>query len=61
MRYAAVQSRGALSQEKRTVKRLYGWAFLVRALVGFLAYALTIYADLPITDRLALGRELSTC
>lgn len=58
MRYAAVQSRGALSQEKRTVKRLYGWAFLVRALVGFLAYALTIYADLPIVEDARFYEEM---
>ncbi len=34
----------------RTAKRLYGWAFIIRALVGFLAYVLTIYGDLPIVE-----------
>jgi len=50
MRSASVQARDAASVEKRTVARLYGWALLVRVLVGFLAYALTIYADLPIVE-----------
>ena len=35
---------------RRTTRRLYGWAFVIRALVGFLAYALTIYGDLPIVE-----------
>ena len=35
---------------RRTARRLYGWAFVIRALVGFLAYALTIYGDLPIVE-----------
>ena len=36
--------------DRRTARRLYGWAFVIRALVGFLAYALTIYGDLPIVE-----------
>ena len=50
MRKAVLRVRTAAAIEKRTVARLYGWAFLVRVLVGFLAYALTIYADLPIAE-----------
>jgi hypothetical protein len=50
MRNASVQARDAASIEKRTAARLYGWALLVRVLVGFLAYALTIYADLPVVE-----------
>ena len=38
--------------------RLYGWAFLVRALVGFLAYALTIYADFPIVEDARFYEEM---
>jgi len=40
------------------VTRLYGWAFLVRALVGFLAYALTIYADFPIVEDARFYEEM---
>ena len=50
MRNTAVRARTAAGTEKRNVAQLYGWAFLVRALVGFLAYALTMYADLPIVE-----------
>lgn len=44
--------------EKRTVARLYGWACLVRVLVGFLAYALTLYADLPIVEDARFYEEM---
>ena len=50
MRNAAVRTRAAAATEKRTVTRLYGWAFLVRVLVGFLAYALTVYSDFSIVE-----------
>jgi len=46
----AVRPRTSSRTEKRSVTRLYGWAFLVRVLVGFVAYALTMYADLPIVE-----------
>jgi len=39
-----------VAMDRRTAKRLYGWGFVIRALVGFLAYALTIYGDLPIVE-----------
>jgi len=48
----------AVTTEKRTVARLYGWAFLVRVLVGFLAYALTVYADLPIVEDARFYEEM---
>jgi hypothetical protein len=50
VRSAAFRARTDGMTEKRTVARLYGWAVLVRVLVGFLAYALTLYADLPIVE-----------
>jgi hypothetical protein len=53
-----VRARTVAAIEKRTVARLYGWAFLVRALVGFLAYALTIYADLPIVEDARFYEEM---
>jgi hypothetical protein len=42
--------RGVSDPEARTNWQLYRWAFLVRVLVGLLAYALTIFADLPIVE-----------
>jgi hypothetical protein len=50
MRNPAVLAHIAAVTEKRTVARLYGWAVLVRVLAGFLAYGLTLYADLPIVE-----------
>jgi hypothetical protein len=58
MRNTAFRARTAAATEKRTVARLYGWAFLVRALVGFLAYALTVYADLPIVEDARFYEEM---
>ncbi len=58
MRDAAVRPRGAALSEKRTLTRLYRWAFLVRLLVGLLAYALTLYADLPIVEDARFYEEI---
>jgi hypothetical protein len=58
MMNTAVRARTTASTEKRTVARLYGWAVLVRVLVGFLAYALTIYADLPIVEDARFYEEM---
>ncbi len=58
MRNAAVRARSAAETEKRTVARLYGCAFLVRVLVGFLAYALTVDADLPIVEDARFYEEI---
>ena len=58
MRNSAVRARTAAAIEKRTVTQLYGWAFLVRVLVGFLAYALTVYADLPIVEDARFYEEM---
>jgi hypothetical protein len=58
MRNAAVRARTSAATEKRTVTRLYGWAALVRVLVGFLAYALTMYADLPIVEDARFYEEM---
>jgi hypothetical protein len=58
MRNPAVRARPGAVTEKRTVARLYGWALLVRVLVGFLAYALTIYADLPIVEDARFYEEI---
>src|SRR5262249_25552091 len=55
---AAVQGRTAVAAEKRTVAQLYRWACLVRVLVGFLAYALTLYADLPIVEDARFYEEM---
>jgi hypothetical protein len=38
--------------------QLYRWAFVVRVLVGFLAYALTLYADLPIVEDARFYEEI---
>ncbi len=58
MRNAAVWARTTTATEKRTVARLYGWALLARVLVGFLAYALTLYADLPIVEDARFYEEM---
>jgi len=44
--------------ERRALTQLYRWAFLVRVLVGFLAYALTVYADLPIVEDARFYEEI---
>ena len=38
--------------------RLYSWAFLVRVVVGLLAYALTLYGDLPIVEDARFYEEM---
>ena len=58
MRNAAVRARTAGATEQRTVARLYGWALLVRVLVGLLAYVLTLYADLPIVEDARFYEEI---
>ena len=58
MRNGAVRPRGTALTERRALARLYRWAFLVRVLVGFLAYALTIYADLPIVEDARFYEEM---
>jgi hypothetical protein len=58
MRNTAFRAHTAAPTEKRTVARLYGWALLVRVLVGFLAYALTVYADLPIVEDARFYEEM---
>src|SRR5207245_799908 len=50
MRFRTVQPRSETTSDRRALTRLYRWAFLVRVLVGLLAYGLTIYADLPIVE-----------
>jgi len=45
-------------EEQRTIWRLYRWAFFVRVLVGLLAYALTLYADLPIVEDAKFYEEM---
>jgi hypothetical protein len=54
----AVRTRTSSWTEKRRVTRLYGWAFLIRALVGFVAYALTMYAGLPIVEDARFYEEI---
>ena len=58
MRNAVPQGRTVAAIEKRTVARVYGWACLVRVLVGFLAYILTLYADLPIVEDARFYEEI---
>ena len=58
MRNAVVPVRTVAAIEKRTVARLYGWACLARVLVGFLAYALTLYADLPVVEDARFYEEI---
>ena len=50
--------RGMSDPEGRTIRRLYWWAFLVRVLVGLLAYTLTLYADLPIVEDAQFYEEM---
>jgi hypothetical protein len=58
MRNAAVRARNPAATDSRNVTRLYGWAVLVRVLVGFLAYVLTLYADLPIVEDARFYEEM---
>src|SRR5258708_24329990 len=58
MRIWAIRAGTAVATKRRTVSRLYGWAFVVRVLVGFLAYALTLYADLPIVEDARFYEEI---
>jgi hypothetical protein len=58
VRNAVPQGRTVAAIEKRTVARVYGWACLVRVLVGFLAYILTLYADLPIVEDARFYEEI---
>ncbi len=44
------QPRSGTVTDRRGLTRLYRWAFLGRVLVGLLAYALTLYADLPVVE-----------
>jgi len=55
---AAVRARGEAQAERRTLAQLYRWAFLVRVFVGLLAYALTLYADLPIVEDAQFYEEM---
>jgi len=50
--------RGVSDPEARTIRRLYWWAFLVRVLVGLLAYTLTLYADLAIVEDAQFYEEM---
>ena len=50
MRSWAVRPSSAALAERRSLTRIYRWGLLVRASVGILAYALTIYLDLPIVE-----------
>jgi hypothetical protein len=55
---AAVRARGATQAERRALAKLYLWAFLVRVFVGLLAYALTLFADLPIVEDAQFYEEI---
>src|SRR5713101_10190589 len=50
--------RGMSDPEGRTIRRLYWWAFLVRVLMGLLAYTLTVYAELPIVEDARFYEEM---
>jgi len=43
---------------RRVLTRLYTWSFVVRVFVGLLAYALTLYADLPIVEDARFYEEM---
>jgi hypothetical protein len=58
MRNGAVLPRSTVPSERRVLTRLYRWAFVVRVLVGFLAYALTMYAELPIVEDARFYEEM---
>jgi hypothetical protein len=58
MRSVTVRPDSAPVTEKRALIRLYRWAFLVRVLVGLLAYALTLYADLPVVEDAQFYEEM---
>ena len=55
---AAVRVRGVAQTERRALTQLYQWAFLVRVFVGLFAYALTLYADLPIVEDAQFYEEM---
>ena len=57
MRNRITQPRSAATAERRSVRRIYRWGLLVRAFVGILAFALTIYLDLPIVEDAAFYEE----
>ena len=50
VKYPLRRPRLEVMDHRGGLARLYTWAFLLRALVGFLAYGLTFYADLPIVE-----------
>src|SRR5207245_8830888 len=56
--YRAAQPPSAALTDRRTLTRLYRWALLVRVLVGLLAYALTLYADLPVVEDALFYEEI---
>ncbi len=58
MRKGAARLPSPALVERRALTQLYRWAFLVRVLVGFLAYALTVYADLPIVEDARFYEEI---
>ena len=58
MRNRAGWPLSAALTERRTVTLLYRWAFLVRVFVGLLAYALTVYGDLPIVEDAQFYEEM---
>jgi hypothetical protein len=58
VRHRGVRFRGGALTERQVRAQLYRWAFLVRVLVGFLAYALTVYADLPVVEDARFYEEM---
>ena len=58
MRNRAGWPLSAALTERRTVTLLYRWAFLVRVFVGLLAYALTVYGDLPVVEDAQFYEEM---
>ena len=55
---SVIRPRSPALSERRTLSQLYRWAFLVRVLVGLLAYALTLYADLPVVEDALFYEEM---
>lgn len=50
MRGRVGRPRREVPPERRDLARIYKWAFLVRALVGLLAYALTLFTDVSFLE-----------
>ncbi len=59
MKYGAAQPHDLSATDRLALARLYWWALLVRALVGFVAYALAVYAGLSLVEDAQFYEEIA--